>query len=190
MEYTIANVCVLSAVPFSAVFSPMRRGHVCFYRCYFDSKWPWLRPSLCLPQSDKTSLSVSSLFLSFSCTHSLPPFLFYTWRFSPSHVLSFPRLFLFSLFVSMCPCLQCSPLLKARRLIQKTGSAWRCVVSVLLFFQLVFLGAAALCQPFSNSPSFWLYFRLPHAHTDNNLHISLSVSLFSLPMFLFRLPSG
>lgn len=33
-------------------------------------------------------------------------------------------------FVFTCLSLQCSPLLKARRPIQKTGSAWRCVVGI------------------------------------------------------------
>lgn len=34
----------------------------------------------------------------------------------------------------MCRSLQCSPLLKVRRLIQKTGSAWRCVLSISAHF--------------------------------------------------------
>lgn len=65
-----------------------------------------------------------------------PLFYFHTWPFFVSWILSF-----FSpvslCFMRLSLSLQCSPLLKARRPIQKKGSAWRCVVSAPLLFQLI-----------------------------------------------------
>lgn len=110
-----------------------RNDHVCLYCCLLTATdLGFGRPSVCCQVT-------RPLFLYPPSFHISP---LVSWRFSPSHTVFFS-----SLFASTCVSLQCSPLLKVRRLIQKTGSAWRCVVSVLLFSQLIFLGAAALCQP-------------------------------------------
>lgn len=101
---------------------------------------------MCLQQSDRSALSFCIFSFFLLHRHSFLSFPLFLWPFFASCILSF-----FGFFsLCLCPCLslQCSPLLKARRQIQKKGSAWRCVVSIPLLFQLVFLDANALCQPF------------------------------------------
>lgn len=141
-----------------SVFSPRRRDHLLC--CHFTVN----DLGSCLPSVCR------------KVTRPLCVFLFHPNSFAlPLHTYC---LVFFSLFVFMCLSLQCSRLLKARRLIQKTGSVWRCVVRILS--SLLFLGENVLCQPPLQTP--WRFQKLI-------TFLSVSLSIFSYSLFVFLLDS-
>lgn len=151
-------VCLHSVYCNLSVFSPRRRDHLLC--CHFTVN----DLGSCLPSVCRKVTRPLCVFLFHPNSFALPPH---------TYCLVF-----FSLFVFMCLSLQCSRLLKARRLIQKTGSVWRCVVRILS--SLVFLGENVLCQPPLQTP--WHFQKLI-------TFLSVSLSIFSYSLFVFLLDS-
>lgn len=165
-------MCVFSPHFFNlSVFSPRRRDHLCLYCCHFAvHDLDFCLPSVC---RQVTSLCIPHTFFFLSHLYS-SSLCFFTRDLSLFHAycLSFS-----SSFLSLS--LQCSPLLKVRRLIQKTESAWRCVVSTLLPFFLVKMHSVNSLQT------------LPTFHLKSELHMGkqMNNNLFSLCLS-FDIPSS
>lgn len=157
-----SSLCLKSQEKESSLFTLLSRYN----------KWRWLVPLFCLLQREldlRVFPSPLSPFASCTLSHFL---CFYDPSSFHAYYLSVP-LFLFPL----CP-LQCSPLRKAKRLIQKTESAWRFVVGAPLYLQ-------TLCFSWWTcrlSSAFKLY--PVHSDGDNNL---LSVCFFWYSLFSIRL---
>lgn len=106
-----------------SLFSPRRRDHLCLHFHHF----PVNDLHFCLTSVGHKMIQALFFILVFFSPSFFALLISHTCILFFLICMSFLLLFI---FVLMCLSLQCSPLLKARRLIQKTGSAWRCVLSI------------------------------------------------------------